>query len=147
MEYIVLENAITGCQELVSTAGVESATIGCVWKSNEAYVCITDCDDCSLGMVNGSATALGYNASASNNSIAIGCGNTTTCDGIAIGNQLTACCDEVLISDKVCLSGTNTIVGKGASVQCSATGATVLGANATVCANDNIAIGRGAYTV
>lgn len=90
MEYIVLENAITGCQEFVSTAGTESSTIGCVWKSTDAYACITDCADCSLGMINSSATQLGYTASASNSSTAIGLGATACCTSTAIGNGASA---------------------------------------------------------
>ena len=146
MIYEIRCNSLTGCLEPVALAGTEKATIGCIWASTDEYASIKDCNGCYLANIDAQTVAVGKDTTALNNSIAIGCGNTTTCDGIAIGNQLTACCDEVLISDKACLSGTNTIVGKGASVQCSATGATVIGANATVCANDNIAIGRGAYT-
>ena len=146
MIYEIRCNSLTGCLEPVALAGTEKATIGCIWASTDEYASIKDCNGCYLANIDAQTVAVGKDTTALNNSIAIGCGNTTTCDGIAIGNQLTACCDEALISDKVCLSGTNTIVGKGASVQCSATGATVIGANATVCANDNIAIGRGACT-
>lgn len=147
MEYIVLENAITGCQELVSTAGTESSTIGCIWKSTDAYACITDCDDCSLGMINGAATQLGYNASAVNSStaigasatscctaIALGCGATATDNGIAIGTNLTACCDEVLIGDKVIITD-NTVIN-GSDGGCS----NVVAINATATASCQVVI-------
>jgi len=147
MIYEVRINPISGCQELVSLAGVESSTIGCVWKSTDAYACITDCDDCSLGMINGAATQLGYNASASNSStaiganatscctaIALGCGATATDNGIAIGTNLTACCDEVLIGDKVIIAD-NTVIN-GSDGGCS----NVVAINATATASCQVVI-------
>lgn len=137
MIYEVRLNPISGSQELVSLAGVSSSTIGCVWKSTDAYVCITDCDDCSLGMVNGSATQLGYNASASNNSTAIGVGATSCCNGIAINGTAddtdaiaigtTAAADTVAIGNKVVVDTNAVIVGKSATgLSCSVS----IGANA-----------------
>ncbi len=147
MIYEVRINPISGCQELVSLAGVESSTIGCVWKSTDAYACITDCADCSLGMINGAATQLGYNASAVNSStaigananscctaIALGCGATATDNGIAIGTNLTACCDEVLIGDKVIIND-NTVIN-GSDGGCS----NVVAINATATASCQVAV-------
>lgn len=147
MIYEVRINPISGCQELVSLAGVESSTIGCVWKSTDAYACITDCADCSLGMINGAATQLGYTASASNSStaigasatscctaIALGCGATATDNGIAIGTNLTACCDEVLIGDKVIITD-NTVIN-GSDGGCS----NVVAINATATASCQVAV-------
>lgn len=137
MEYIVLENAITGCQELVSTAGVESATIGCVWKSTDAYVCITDCNDCALGMVNGSATQLGYNASASNSSTAIGLNAASCCASTAIGNGACAIGDnEIHIK-----GGSAEVISKCNCINISNGGSTVIDVSDTAlnaCSEANI---------
>lgn len=137
MEYIVLENAITGCQELVSTAGVESATIGCVWKSTDAYVCITDCNDCALGMVNGSATQLGYNASASNSSTAIGLSAVSCCTSTAIGNGACAIGDnEIHIK-----GGSAEVISKCNCINMSNGGSTVIDVSDTAlnaCSEANI---------
>lgn len=141
MIYEVRENPVTGDQELVSLAGVESSTIGCKWCSNELYACITDCADCSLGMINSSATQLGYNASASNCSTAIGVGSVSCCNGIAINGEAcdtdaiaigtTAAADTVAIGDKVVVDTSAVIVGKSATgLSCSVS----IGANATTAA-------------
>lgn len=146
MIYEVRENPVTGNQELVSLAGVESSTIGCKWCSNELYTCITDCADCSLGMINSSATQLGYNASASNCSTAIGAGSVSCCNGIAING--TACdtdaiaiganaaADTVAIGNKVVIDTNAVIIGKSATgLSCSV----AIGANAQ--AQCGVAIG------
>lgn len=147
MIYRIVTNTLTGCLCAEPLAGTQRATIGCVWTSTETYNCQVDCDGCSLGGVNASATYLGYNASAVNSStaigasatscctaIALGCGATATDNGIAIGTNLTACCDEVLIGDKVIIAD-NTVIN-GSDGGCS----NVVAINATATASCQVVI-------
>ena len=137
MIYEVRLNPISGSQELVSLAGVSSSTIGCAWKSTDAYACITDCADCSLGMVNNAATQLGYTASASNSSTAIGLCATACCTSTAIGN---GACDigdnEIHIK-----GGSAEVISKCNCINISNGGSTVIDVSVTAlnaCSEANI---------
>lgn len=147
MIYRVVTNTLTGCLCAEPLAGTQRASIGCVWTSTETYNCQVDCDGCSLGGVNASATYLGLNSTALNNgtslglgssstctAIALGCGATATDNGIAIGTNLTACCDEVLIGDKVIITD-NTVIN-GSDGGCS----NVVAINATATASCQVVI-------
>lgn len=137
MIYEVRINPISGCQELVSLAGVESSTIGCVWKSTDAYACITDCADCSLGMINNAATQLGYTASASNSSTAIGLGAAACCTSTAIGNGACAISNNEVHIKGGCAEITN----KCNCINISNEGSTVIDVSDTalnVCSEANI---------
>lgn len=146
MIYRIVTNTLTGCLCAEALAGTQRATLGCVWPSPETYNCQVDCDGCSLGGVNATATYLGKDAYASNCSTAIGSGSVACCNGIAINGTATdtdaiaigttAAADTVAIGNKVVVDTNAVIVGKLATgLSCSVS----IGANAS--AQCGVAIG------